>query len=218
MCAQVPCVYLLSAASTVIRNTILVGCSGRELCLRLQTGRQAWRLRGTRRSLSLTSNLPLLSSCWPRLGDTRPGPRLNSSSPLESPTEGSHMSTSHNVLVIVIVINHRPSHRCWSTSLSSSSSSSSIPCSSGTSIFLFYVIGFFFIYKIIFLFLFKLCSRSVWCFCIFVLLCQVCEADSVPSFPRSVLCICLAQLLLFQGQMPQLLVGVGGGGWVTTAF
>jgi hypothetical protein len=103
------------------------------------------------------------SPCWLRLGDARPGPRLKFSSPPESPTDGLHMLLAHvnsfklpdflSSLLLssssLSIIDHR--HRCWPPSSSSSPSSSSVPCSSGTSIFLFYVIGFFFIYEINFL-------------------------------------------------------------------
>jgi hypothetical protein len=68
----------------------LANCSGWELRLRLQTGRQAWRLRGARRRLisDVKSAALIILFCWLRLGNTRPGPRLNFSSPPESPMEG----------------------------------------------------------------------------------------------------------------------------------
>jgi hypothetical protein len=50
-------------------------------------GRQAWRLCGARRRLTSDVESACLSSCWLHLGDTRPGPHQNFSSPPESPTD-----------------------------------------------------------------------------------------------------------------------------------
>jgi hypothetical protein len=125
------------------------------LRLRLQTGRQAWRLRGARRRLifdvkSAAFNILLR---WLRLGCAGPGPRLNFSSPPESPTDG--LSTCRLTYVPAYLRSGLPTFRLtYSLQLLPTwLLSSSISSSSGTSIFLFYVIGFFFVYKIIFLFL-----------------------------------------------------------------
>ncbi len=71
-------------------------------------GRQVRRLRGARRRLLTDVKFARFSSyCWLRSGDTRPGPRLNFSSPPELPTDGLYTSTI--ALVIVIVVNYRTS-------------------------------------------------------------------------------------------------------------
>jgi hypothetical protein len=84
------------------------------------------------------------------------------SSPPESPMDGFPTFQLTHVPAYLrsgLPICHRLLTSSSSLPPSSLPSPSSIPCSSGTSIFLFSVIGFFFVYKIIFLFLFfQVCS------------------------------------------------------------
>ncbi len=69
-------------------------CSGWELCLHLPLQdldvRLDIRLCGTRSRATYPWRQirPFSSYCWPCSGDTRPGPRLNFSSPPESPMDG----------------------------------------------------------------------------------------------------------------------------------
>ncbi len=79
-------------------------------------GRQAWRLRGARRHLTSDVKCACLSSCWLRLGDTRPGPCQNFSFPPESPTDAlltSRQLTSstaqltwfiYSILIAIVIV------------------------------------------------------------------------------------------------------------------
>jgi hypothetical protein len=106
---------------------------------------------------SLTSDLPLsIYVLYVDYASGAPGLGLAKifSSPPESPTDGVYI-TCRPIYVPAYLRSGLPTFRLTYMSAAAHPTwllSSSISSSSGTPIFLFYVIGFFFVYKIIFLF------------------------------------------------------------------